>query len=141
MHFWKLSWVFKMTIISSLFLCKCPAVVFCWNIDIDWGHASEMIECVLRTWMFLHILRGLVEGCVPCWRRWYSLVTNCSVWEYLHMCFKERWILRDESHGIFYVIIMQVRLESELQTNEIVPILAHAQQHYWELNIIVACSN
>ena len=36
---------------------------------------------------------------------------------------------------------MQVRLEIQLQTHEIVPILAHAQQHYWELNIIVACSN
>ena len=35
--------------------------------------------------------------------------------------------------------IMQVRLDSQLQTHEIVPILAHAQQHYWELNIFVAC--
>ena len=26
---------------------------------------------------------------------------------------------------------------SQLQTHEIVPILAHAHQHYWELNIIV----
>ena len=36
--------------------------------------------------------------------------------------------------------IMQVRLKSQLQTHEIMPILAHAQQHYWELNIIVAWS-